>query len=98
MGEVLDALLFLEEWENIPLTLKSDEKQAEEMAVDHKQSEEMAVETTTKVETLTTSIIPTIKEKDIDAVMNLDEVPSQVPSPTKKGRISLGGDAPSLVA
>lgn len=86
--EVLDALLFLEEWEKIPLTCQSD----------HKQSEEMAVDTTTKVETLTTSIIPTIKEKDIDTVMNLDEVPSQVPSPTKKGRISLGGDAPSLVA
>eukprot|EP00746_Dinoflagellata_sp_MGD_P161119 gnl/MRDRNA2_/MRDRNA2_88159_c0_seq1.p1 gnl/MRDRNA2_/MRDRNA2_88159_c0~~gnl/MRDRNA2_/MRDRNA2_88159_c0_seq1.p1 ORF type:complete len:434 (+),score=140.08 gnl/MRDRNA2_/MRDRNA2_88159_c0_seq1:80-1381(+) len=86
--EVLEALEFLEEWENVPVAPKSD----------HKLSEEMAVETNIKVETLVPSIVPAIKEKDSDAVMNVDELPFQVPSPTKKGRTSFGGDAPSLVA
>jgi hypothetical protein len=84
--DVLEALEFLEEWENVPLK------------ADHKQSEDTAMETITQAETLVASTVPTIKEKDIDAAMNLDDVPSQVPSPTKKGRMSFGGEAPSLVA
>lgn len=85
--EVLETLEFLEEWEHVPVESKSD----------HKETQEMPVETT-QMEIPAESIPATFKAKDIDVdidtAMKLDEVPS----PSKKGRLSLGGDAPRLVA
>jgi hypothetical protein len=97
--EVLETLEFLQEWEHVPLKRKSDQKETEDMPVESKsdqtETEEMPVETIKVVESIPATFKAKDIDLDIDAAMNLDEVPS----PTKKGRISLGGgDAPSFVA
>jgi hypothetical protein len=84
--EVLEALAFLQEY-----IAPVPEKECEEDIA--KQSEQMAREMPVESETVAANLVPTAKAKEIDVAMNLDDVPS----PSKKARVSLGGAPTTLV-
>merc|ERR1711904_186471 len=90
--EVIDALEILREWELHPAPKPEQPKENNVHGPEGEEPEKS--EMIAEVETLATSIVPITKVKEIDVAMNFEDVPS----PSKKTRISLGGgDAPSLV-
>jgi len=84
--EMLETLSFLQEY----TTPVPEPEASMQDAKEQEEAEEMPME----AEVAAVSVVPTTKAKEINVAMDFDDVPS----PTKRARVSLGGAAPTLVA